>query len=95
MAQGDGPGALAAYRHSLAIAEALAARDPANTQWQTDLVVSCAKLGALEHGQSLAARREYLERGLGILVMLKADGRLMGNQDWIDWFATQIHQLPA
>ena len=31
VAQGDGPGALAAYRAGLAIREALAARDPANT----------------------------------------------------------------
>ena len=37
VAQGDGPGALAAYRRGLAIAEALATRDPANTQWQRDL----------------------------------------------------------
>jgi hypothetical protein len=34
VAQGDGPGALVAYVKSLDIAEALAARDPANTQWQ-------------------------------------------------------------
>ncbi|MGB7991894.1 MAG: hypothetical protein WCF44_21020, partial [Candidatus Methylophosphatis roskildensis] len=33
-AQGDGAGALAAFRTSLAIREALAARDPANTEWQ-------------------------------------------------------------
>ena len=39
-AQGDGPGALAAYRKSLAVREALAARDPANTQWQRDLSAS-------------------------------------------------------
>lgn len=94
-AQGDVPGALAAYRQSLAIAEALSSLDPANTEWQTDIVLSCAKLGALEHGQSLAARREYLERGLAILVRLKAEGRLMTNQDWCDWFATQIQQLPT
>ena len=31
-AQGGGPAALAAYRKSLAIREALAARDPANTE---------------------------------------------------------------
>lgn len=38
VAQGDGPGALAAYRKSLAIHEPLAARDLANTQWQRDLI---------------------------------------------------------
>ena len=55
VAQGDGPGALAAYRKGLAIAEALAARDPANTQWQTDVAVSCAKLGTLAHGRTSVA----------------------------------------
>ena len=43
--KGDGPGALAAYRKSLAIAEALAARDPANTAWQRDLSVSHERIG--------------------------------------------------
>jgi hypothetical protein len=52
LAQGDWPGALAACRRSLAICEALAARDPTNTQWQTDLAAVCAKLGMLQHGQS-------------------------------------------
>jgi hypothetical protein len=50
--QGDGQGALAAYCKSLAIAEALAALDPTNTQWQTDLAKLYAKLGILQHGQS-------------------------------------------
>ena len=33
-AQGDGDGALDAYRASLAIAERLAAHDPRNAEWQ-------------------------------------------------------------
>jgi tetratricopeptide (TPR) repeat protein len=37
LAQGDSPGALAAYQASLAIAEGFAKRDPANTLWQRDL----------------------------------------------------------
>jgi hypothetical protein len=45
VAQGDGPGALLAYRNSLGIAEALAARDPANTQWQRDVSVSHDRIG--------------------------------------------------
>ena len=44
-AQGDGPGAVAAYRKSLAIAEALAARDASNTEWQRDLSVIHNKIG--------------------------------------------------
>jgi tetratricopeptide (TPR) repeat protein len=45
VAQGDGPGALAAYQAGLAIREGLAKRDPANTEWQRDLFVSKAKIG--------------------------------------------------
>ncbi|WP_411873426.1 tetratricopeptide repeat protein [Vulcanococcus limneticus] len=45
VAQGDGPGALAAYQAGLAIAEDLAKRDPANTEWQRDLSVSNIKIG--------------------------------------------------
>jgi hypothetical protein len=43
VSQGDGPGALAAYQAGLAIREGLAKRDPANTGWQRDLIVSKAK----------------------------------------------------
>ncbi|MDS4040466.1 MAG: hypothetical protein RKP20_04740 [Candidatus Competibacter sp.] len=93
-AQGDGPGALAAYRQSLAIREALAARDPANTQWQVDVAVSCGKLGTLEHGQNVEVRRAYLLRGKTILARLKSADRLMANQDWTEWFAEQLQQLP-
>src|SRR5262245_65835989 len=44
IAQGDGAGALAAYRASLGIRERLAAQDPGNAAWQRDLVVSHFKL---------------------------------------------------
>jgi tetratricopeptide (TPR) repeat protein len=45
LSQGDRDGALAAYRAALAIAETLARRDPANTQWQRDLSVSHNRIG--------------------------------------------------
>jgi len=45
VAQGDSAGALAAFRRGLAIAEALAARDRANTQWQRDLPISHDRIG--------------------------------------------------
>jgi hypothetical protein len=48
LSQGDGPGALAAYQAGLAIGEDLAKRDPANTQWQVDVAVSCSKLGTMD-----------------------------------------------
>ncbi|TAK22884.1 MAG: CHAT domain-containing protein [Chloroflexota bacterium] len=37
LAQGDAPGALAAFRAALAIRERLAQQDPTNSQWQRDL----------------------------------------------------------
>ena len=94
VAQGDAAGALAAYREALAIREALAARDPANAQWQTDVAVSCAKPGTLAHGQSIEVRRGYLVRGREVLAKLKAKGRLLPNQDRIEWFDAQLAQLP-
>ena len=93
VAQGDGPGALAAYRKGLGIREALAARDPANAQWQTDLAVSCGKLGTLEHAQSVEVRRSYLIRGRSILVKLKEQGRLLPNKDWTAWFDSELGSL--
>jgi hypothetical protein len=95
VAQGDGAGALSAYRKSLAIGEALATRDPANTEWQTDVAVSCAKLGTLEHGQSVEVQHDHLVRGRQILVSLKSAGRLMPSQDWIPWFDDQLANLTA
>jgi predicted negative regulator of RcsB-dependent stress response len=45
LSQGDRDGALAAYRAALAIAETLARRDPANTEWQRDRSVSHDRIG--------------------------------------------------
>ena len=65
VSQGDGAGALAAYRKSLVIREALAARDRANTQWQRDLSVSHDRIGDVLVSQgdgagALAAYRKSL-----------------------------------
>ena len=67
VAQGDGPGALAAYQAGLTIAEGLAKRDPANTQWQRDLFVSKAKIGdvLVAQGDGPGALAAY-EAGLTI-----------------------------
>ncbi|MFM7514098.1 MAG: NB-ARC domain-containing protein, partial [Cyanobium sp.] len=86
VSQGDGPGALAAYQAGLRIAEGLAKRDPANTQWQVDLAVSCAKLGSLNSLLPIHTRKEHLLRGRAILQALKSSGRLHPNQDSISWF---------
>ena len=47
-AKGDLDGALKAYQDSLAIAEKLAAQDPANAEWQRDLSVSFEKIGDVQ-----------------------------------------------
>ena len=90
---GEAAPALAAHRQSLALREAGAARDPHNTEWQTDVASSCAKLGALVQGQSVDERRALLERGRGILLALKAAGRLLPNQDRIAAFDKQLAGL--
>jgi hypothetical protein len=46
-AQGDLPSALSSYKEGLQIRQKLAARDPGNAQWQTDLVISQWKLAVV------------------------------------------------
>ncbi len=59
--QGEGPGALRAYQEGLVIAETLAKRDPANTEWQRDLSVSHNHIGdvLLAQGDGPGALRAY------------------------------------
>jgi tetratricopeptide (TPR) repeat protein len=61
VAQGDGPGALAAYQAGLVIAEGLAKRDPANTGWQRDLFISQSKVAdvLMAQGDGPAALKAY------------------------------------
>jgi tetratricopeptide (TPR) repeat protein len=61
VAQGDGPGALAAYQAGLAIREGLAKRDPANTEWQRDLFISQSKLAdvLMAQGDGPSALKAY------------------------------------
>jgi hypothetical protein len=93
VAQGDGPGALGAYQAGLTIREGLAKRDPANTQWQLDVVVSCAKLGSLDSLLTIQQRREYLSRGLNLITALKQVGQLHANQDGSGWFDNALSSL--
>jgi hypothetical protein len=93
MAREDGPGTPAAYRRGLAIAEALAARDPTNTQWQNDEAVSCAKLGTFDYGQNWEPRRRYLLRGKQTFMLLESTGWLMANQKWIERINQQLATL--
>jgi hypothetical protein len=93
-AQGDGPGALAACQAGLAIAEGLAKRDPANSQWRVDFAIACAKLANLRSQLKNQQRKDYLCRGIAVLSNRKQSGRLYANQDWIGWFEEALQQLP-
>jgi hypothetical protein len=83
---------LQTFEASFAIAERLAARDPAKTQWRLDLVVSYSKF-ASGGGHSIEVRRERLQQGLSILEDLAARDRLPRSQDWRPWFADAIRKL--
>ena len=93
VAQGDGPGALAAYQAGLAISEALAKRDWTNTLWQVDVAVSCAKLVSLDSLVPAKELKEYLISGQQILLNLKDTGKLHANQDLIDLYDKTLGDL--
>jgi tetratricopeptide (TPR) repeat protein len=81
VARGDLPGALKAYRDSLAIFERLAKADPANARWQRDLSVAYERVGdvLVEQGSLADALKSYRD-SLAIQDRLaKADP---GNADW-------------
>lgn len=75
--------ALAAYEESLEIFRRLAETDPANAQWQTDVVVSLWKMSSVS--QETAALR-FLEEALAIVTALEAAGNLHADQE--TWSAT-------
>ena len=80
--QGDREGALAAYEESLDIARHLAAVDPGNVQWQTDLVVSLYKIAILADGDRKSAA---VDEALKIVEQLDAAGKLSPDKkDWKD-----------
>jgi hypothetical protein len=78
MRLGNGDAALAAYRKALAIREALSLRDPANTEWQRDLIVSHFKLS-----ESGSDARHHLEAALAIATRLAGEGRLAPVDAWM------------
>jgi len=79
VAHGDRDGALKAYEAGLAIRETLTRRDPANTEWQRDLIVSCMKIS--ENDPAEARRR--LSQALEIARGLQATGRLAPVDNWM------------
>ena len=88
-----GPGALSAYLAGLAISESLAKRDPANTQWQVDVAISCAKLGSLDSLMSMQLQKEYLCRGPELLLGIKQAVRLHAKQGWTSCFDNALRSL--
>ena len=73
-------GALAAYEESLAIARRLAAIDPGNVSWQTDLVVSLYKIAIMAEGER---KQAALDDAIKIVDRLDAEGKLSPAQkDW-------------
>jgi tetratricopeptide (TPR) repeat protein len=75
-AGGDIKGSLTAYRESLEIARAIAAKDPGNNQWRIDLVLSLWRLAAAGDQP-----RERLTDALKILKNLKLQAALSPEQE--------------
>ena len=94
-AQGDLGGALKSFQAGMEIRRQLAARDPGNAEWQTDLAVSCWNLSQLDTpALPKAERRALLERGLAVLEGLQQRGRLTPNkQTWPDLFRQALQKL--
>ena len=84
-AQGDLAGALESYGAGLAIAERLAAQDPAHAGWQRDLIVSHWKLAQTHLGRagSREMARQDFEEALRVALQLKDGGRLAPSDDWM------------
>lgn len=76
-AQGDLSAALTAYRAGLGIAETLAKRDPGNTQWQRDLIVSNVKLS------EVTGDRAYVAKALEIAQAMQKRGTLQPRDAWM------------
>ena len=76
--QGDGPGALAAFREALGIGKRLAAQDPANAGWQRDLAVSYCKLAQIYHEQGKGTETtQHLKLGRQTLRGMKEMGMFL------------------
>ena len=77
VAQGDLPGALAAYEAGHAIAKRLAEQDPGNAGWQRDLIVSRVKIARVAELKDAPreAQRHY-QAALDVAIALRDGGRL-------------------
>ena len=93
-AQGDLNSAFSSYKQGLDIRQKLAARDPANAQWKTDLVISLVKLASMLEQQGTPRKREAginYHRALEILQPLAAENRLTAEQKtWISLLEARL-----
>jgi tetratricopeptide (TPR) repeat protein len=96
-AQGDLPSAISSYKQGLEIRQKLAARDPANTQWKTDLVISLWKLASVLEQQGAPQKGKAgvnYERALEILRRLAAENRLTADQKtWISQLEARVKAI--
>jgi hypothetical protein len=96
-AQGDLTSALSSYKQGLDIRQKLAARDPANAQWKTDLVISLWKLASTLEQQGAPQKREAgvnYQRALEILRALAAENRLTTEQKtWISQLESRLKAI--
>ena len=91
-AAGEREEALAEYRRSLAIREALAAADPGNVLWQADLVVNFYRISMVSEP---AVARAALRRAITILDMLATNNRLPEAQaGWPQLMRDTLAKLP-
>jgi hypothetical protein len=78
-ALGNHSAALDQYERACALIQTLSQKDPANAQWQTDLIISAYKLASL--GGPEACR--HAQEGLAIAKRLAAEGKLAADQPYI------------
>jgi hypothetical protein len=92
---GDSNAAIRSLQAGMAIAQKLAAADPSNSQWQTDVAVLAWKIGTLKGSpQSDTERRAVLAHGLTILESLTQQQRLAPTQaGWPEIFRKAIAEL--
>ena len=90
-AQGDGPGALAAFRKAMKVAKRLAAHDPENANWQVFL--SATHIALAIAGDQPESR---LRLAIDILRKLDRDGKLPQNRKkWLSVLERELESRTA
>jgi N-acetylglucosamine kinase-like BadF-type ATPase len=87
--------ALRAYDDTRVIRERLAAADPANAQWQRDVIVTAVKIAetAIRSGDATRGAAMY-RKALSVCEQLKTSGRLNPSDDWmLEELKTQLDSV--